>query len=504
MYDTVIKGGRVIDGTGSPTYFADVAIENGRIVRVARGLEGKRVIDAKGLVVTPGFIDSHSHSDNSILTFPDQTEKIEQGITTSIGGQCGGSVAPKKNEGAVWSVDDFMNEATDVPQGSNIMFMVGHRNLREIVMGIEDREPTACELERMKDILRESLGSGAIGLSFGLIYTPSCSAKTYELIELAKVAGEYNAIVSAHIRNEGPNVIKAVEEFISVVEAAGVRGVISHHKSSVKENWGKVNTTLRMIDEANKRGVEVYCDVYPYTASSTSLSATFIPKELRGEGRDAVLQVLTTPDKRKELKEWNISLRDGRVSLDWVLVTSCPAHPEYQGLRIPEIGKIRGCDDDYETLFDIMTDCGGAGNACYFTMCEEDVETVLIYPRAMICTDSGVAGKSEVYHPRLRGTFTRVLGRYVRERKVTTLPEMIRKMTSMPAAVYGLSGKGIIKEGLDADICIFNPDTIIDRADYVDCKKRAEGLAYVILNGEIVVENAVYNGKRMGRVILAH
>ena len=509
MYDLIIKNGRIIDGTGSPSFLGDIAISEGRIMCVAKSLDGaKKIIDAKGLVVTPGFIDSHSHSDGNIITYPDQIEKIEQGITTSVGGQCGSTLYPARKEGAKESsiltekfntMGVFLEEVRSIEQGSNIALFVGHRAIRKSVMGMEDREPSVKELEEMKSLLRDAIEHGALGISFGLIYPPSCYAKTEELIALARVAAEYNALIAAHIRNEGDFLVKSTEEFIKIIEESGVRGVISHHKAMGKENWGKVNHTLRMIDEANAQGNEIYCDVYPYNASSTSVSVRFIPQEYHTGGSEGIVKLLSDPTERKKLKALNQEYWGNDLS--WVLINHCPGYPQYEGMRVNEIAAIHG-KDEYETVFDMIKDSNNICNAAFFTACEEDVETVLAYSRAMICTDAAVAGKNKAYHPRLRGSFPRVLGRYVRERKVTELHEMIRKMTSMPANVYGFKNKGLLAEGFDADICIFDCEKIIDCAEYTDCKKRAEGLNYVILGGEVVVENAVYNGKKMGKVIL--
>lgn len=516
MYDIIIKNGKIIDGTGNPGYFSDIAIKDGKITSIAKDLNGaKEVINASGLVVTPGFIDSHSHSDGTVLTFPDQIEKTEQGITTSIGGMCGISAAPlerdfssdsdevigtlgKKSE-ILKTFKSFVQTASKLPQGSNIALFVGHGAIRSAVMGLENRKPTDEELEKMKEMAREALSNGAIGLSFGLIYTPGCYADTDELIELAKVAKEYNALISAHIRNEGDFLAKSTEEFIKIVKESGVRAILSHHKAMLKENWGKVSHTLRMIDEANASGCEIYLDTYPYNASSTGLSARFIPKELRTGGNAGLSSVLKDKKTRDELKKLNIE-KFGE-DLSWVLVLSCKAYPEYEGMRVSEIEKLHK-KDGYDVIFDILEHSFEECMACFFTTCEEDIKTVLAHPRTMICTDSAVAGNSKAYHPRLRGSFPRVLGKYVREEKVTPLYDMIRKMTSLPATVYGLKGKGFILEGFDADICIFDSEKIIDNADYTACEKRADGLNFVLLNGEIVVENAVYNGKRMGKVIL--
>jgi len=514
MYDLIIKNGRVIDGTGTPYMLTDVAIKDGKIARIAKNLDGAaHVIDASGLTVTPGFIDSHSHADNALLSHPDLPEKIEQGITTSIGGQCGSSPAPlpPNSKGSMieglgmsneicGTFGSFLDTVSKIPMGANTATFMGHGQLRRAVMGSANREPTAEELEKMKELVRDAISHGALGVSFGLIYPPGCYAKTPELIEIAKTVGECGGMIAAHIRNEGAAVVESVEEFITVAREAGVRGVISHHKSSGDGNHGKVKTTLRMIDEANANGTDIWCDVYPYTASHTSLGVTLVPKEYHASEYGGVVKVLTDPELRRKVKEWNLNHR-GDSNLDWILIVRCAAYPQYVGKRLNEIAELHG-KDVYETAFDMLVDSGNSVGACYFTMCEEDVETVLSHPRAMVCTDSSVAKGASVFHPRLRGTFPRVLGRYERERGIVPLHEMIRKITSMPAAVYGLDTKGLLREGFDADICIFDENKIIDRAEYTAPTLKADGLNYVIMAGEVVVEDAVYNGKRCGKVLL--
>ena len=514
MYDLIIKNGYIIDGTGSRGFRADVAIKDGKIIKIARNIEdGVKVIDAKGLTVTPGFIDSHSHSDSQVLTFSDMIEKIEQGITTSIGGQCGSTVAPvsvytKENDYEVGTYGkasevyktygSYMNIAKDIKLGSNLMSFIGHSALRKAVMGNDNRKPTQEEMAKMKELLRDGMENGAIGLSFGLIYTPSCYAETDELIELAMVVKEYNGMLSAHIRNEGFTLIKAVEEFLEVIKATGLKAVFSHHKTCYKENWGKVSHTIRMIEEANKEGYDVYCDVYPYTASNTSLSATIIPQDLRATDNKTLAAKLYDKELRKYAEDTYAQQRSKDLSS--LQISNCPKFPQYEGKRINEIADERG-QSHFDAAIDLICETENHVNICNFSMCEEDVETVLKFERAMICTDSGVAGNANVYHPRLRGSFPRVLGKYVRERKVTSLHEMIRKMTSMPASVYGLPTKGLIREGFDADICIFDSEKIIDKAEYTACHQRCEGLNYVILSGEVVVEDAIYNGIKKGKVI---
>ena len=501
MYDLIIKNGTIIDGTGSEPYCADVAIKDEKIACIGANLtDSTQIIDATGLTVTPGFIDSHSHSDSAIINNPDQKEKIEQGITFSLSGQCGGSAAPSRRGDTITIFGEFMAKAEQIPQGSSLATFVGHGSLRRTVMGTELRDPTAEEMAKMKELLRDALENGAMGLSFGLIYTPSCYAKTEELKELARVAGEYKALVVAHIRNEADTLVEAVEEFLSVIKDSGCRGVFSHHKAAYKNNWGKVKTTLKMIDDANASGMDVYCDVYPYIASHTSLSTRFIPKELHAGGAAGLVKLLSDPAEREKLKVLYKAILGDK--LDWILIASCKNHPEYEGLRLPEIAALRGCDN-YDAAYDLIRDSGNVCQACYFSMCEEDVKTVLAHPRAMICTDSGVAGGKTVFHPRLKASFPRTLGRYVREEHVTSLPEMIRKMTSLPAHVYNLSGKGMIREGYDADICIFDAEKIIDKSDFTDCVQKNEGLNYVLVAGEVVVEDAEHNGKRLGKVYRA-
>ena len=494
MYDILIQNGRVIDGTGSPPMFAQIAIKDGKIAKIARVIEGqaKRVIDAAGKVVTPGFIDSHSHSDKQFSSVPEQTEKIEQGITTSVAGQCGGSVC-----GA--DAAEFLDNAKGCALGANMAMLIGHGTLRRAVLGSDDREPTPEEMEEMKNLMRSAMEHGALGVSFGLIYAPGCFAKTQELIEIAKVVGQYHGIAAIHLRNESYDLVKAVQEFITVVRQSGVRGVISHHKvAGLTENWGKVHTTLRLIDQANAEGLELYADVYPYTASHTGFSSIFIPTAWRDGGKEALMKRAEDPDLVAQIKA---AYYAKYPDMQWIMVAHFPGYPEYEGKRVSEIAAMRN-QDEFDAAMDVMRLTEDNTGACFFSMCQEDVETVMAHPRVMICTDSGVkTPKTTTYHPRLRASFPRTLGRYVRERNVTSLPEMIRKMTAMPAAVYGFQTKGLIREGMDADICIFDPDTIIDRAEFTNPHLRAEGLDYVIVGGKIAAVDAVATGELGGTML---
>lgn len=493
MYDILIQNGHVIDGTGSPAIKAQVAVKDGKIVKIARQIcgEAQTVIDAAGKVITPGFIDSHSHSDSQFSSNPLQTEKIEQGITTSVAGQCGGSVCSA-------NAAEFLDNAKGASLGANMALLIGHGSIRRAVFGTENRAPTPDELEKMKDMMRAAMEHGALGVSFGLIYTPGCYAQTDELIEIAKVVGQYHGIAAIHLRSEGDTLTQAVSEFISIVRHSGVRGVISHHKATQPKNWGKVHTTLQMLEDANAEGLELYGDVYPYAASSTTFSSPFIPAAAKSGGTEALLRRMDDP---QTVAEWKTLFYNKYTDTQWVMVTRCPGYPEYEGLRVPEIAEKMGVDE-FTAAMEIIRLTKNGASAVFFSMCEEDVETVIAHPRMMICTDSGVTtAKSTMYHPRLRGSFPRALSRYVREKGVVSLPEMIRKMTAMPCAVYGLKSKGLVWEGFDADLCIFDPETILDRADFSNPHLHAEGLDYVIVGGKIAAVNATATGELGGTLL---
>ena len=506
MFDLVIKNGTVIDGSGKPGFRADVAVKDGKIVRVAENIDGgKEVIDAAGLTVTPGFIDAHSHSDMNIFSNPAQTEKGEQGITTSISGQCGQSLYPQRKENPQGdsleeryvTFGQFMEKAKNTPQGSNEVMYIGHGKLRRTVVGMEKRKPTDAEMEEMKLLLRDAMEHGALGISFGLVYTPSCFAEKEELIELCKVVAEYNGIAAAHLRNEADTLVEAVEEFLDVLKAAKVRGVISHHKAMFKQNHGKVNTTLAMIQKAIDEGVDVVCDVYPYIASGTSVESRFIPDQYR-QGADKLRAALSDPQTVAQIKAQNIA--KWGTDLSWVLISDCPSHKEFLGKNMNEIAEILGMDS-FDAVYQLLREDAGGVSAVFFAMSEEDVAKVMQFNRTMICTDSRAHGQKIQHHPRLRGSFPRALGVYVREKKVLSLEEMIRRMTSFPADFFGLTGKGLVKEGFDADLCVFDPETILDGCDFMDCHKHAIGLHYVLVSGQIVAKDAYHTGACPGRVI---
>ena len=495
MYDLLIKNAMVLDGTGAKAYSADVAVKDGKIAAIGENLSGgKTVMDAAGLTLSPGWIDSHSHSDSSVVAYPDQKEKVEQGITFSISGQCGSSTVPvRRTDGTIKTMGDFLRELSQIPQGSGSAIQIGHNHLRRAVMGSENRLCRPEELEQMKELLREGMDAGAIGMSLGLYYMPGCYADTHEVIELAKVVAEKGGVISAHLRDESADLIPSAKEFIDVLLASGCRGVISHHKAMDPSNWGKVHTTVNMVEEANANGADIYFDMYPYCASGTTMLARFLPKRFHPEGTTNAIGLLDDPQICDAVKAWGRKRWGER--LDWVMLQG------YDGMNLEELAKARGQEDAYDTAFDVIRESNGRASAYFFLTGEEDLKFVMSHPRCMICTDSSVAGKQERFHPRLVASFPRALGKYVREEQVIDLPEMIRKITSLPAHVYGLSGKGKVAVGMDADLCIFDPDTICDTATYANCKLPNVGLHYVIIDGKIVLKDGVYTGIRAAKVM---
>lgn len=530
MFDLIIKNGKVIDGAGNPWFKADVGITGQRISAIGRlsAEKASEIIDATGLVVSPGFIDMHSHSDFVLLVNPKAESKIRQGITTEVIGNCGESAAPlndlkkeeiRKTDSLIeeaklqldWAtMKDYLTRLGQQGVAVNVVPLVGHANLRACTMGFTDRAPTKTELEEMKKRLAQAMEEGASGMSTGLIYPPGCYAKTDELIELSRVVASYGGIYASHIRDEGEKLLESVKEAIEIGEEAGLPVEISHHKAEEKANWGKVKESLKMIEDARGRGIDVTCDVYPYIASSTVLSAE-LPQWAYEGGTEKLVQRLADAETRGRLIREMREESPDRASLveadrwDLIQIAQYKSHPDLEGKTISEIAQTKHMDP-FELVFDLLIDDAAISIVC-FLMCEDDVCTVLRHPVSMIGTDGwavaphGVLGKGKP-HPRSYGSFPRVLGKYVREERILTLENAIRKMTSLPAQKLGLRDRGIIREGMCADITIFNPETITDRATYQNPHQYPDGIEYVIVNGEIAVRDRGHTGALAGRALL--
>jgi N-acyl-D-amino-acid deacylase len=518
MDDLMIKGGRIVDGTGNPWFRADVSVADGLIVEVGSlNTEAKRIIETDGLVVTPGFIDTHSHSDLMLIAEPEARQKIMQGVTTEMIGQDGLGEAPIKDD----LVEDWrrylsgLNGDPDIEWGwrgfgeyldaiekarpaTNVVALVGHGNVRLLAMGMENRQPTTQELKEMKGILSGSMLEGAFGMSTGLIYPPCVYADTEELTELCKVVSVHGGIFVVHMRNEGDRLFESIEEVATVGSESSVPVHVSHFKASGERNWGKVVEALEMLEKARGEGIDMTVDQYPYVAGSTFLSS-LLPVWMHEGGTQRMLDRLKDEEIRRKIAE---EMEEGGRGKNWgwgnILVTSVKTegNRRFEGKNLEEIAEERG-QGPLKALFNLIMEEENAATMVSFGMSEDDVCTVMRSPLQMVCTDGIALGKP---HPRAYGTFPRVLGRYVRG-GVLRLEEAVRKTTSLPAQRLGLRNRGLIRPGMHADITIFDPDKIIDTATYKDPIQFPKGIEYVIVNGEITVDKGEYTGSRKGEVL---
>ncbi len=527
-YDLLIKNGRVIDGTGNPWFKKDIGISEGKIKNLGF-IDGnaEKTVDADGMIISPGFIDLHSHVDQDILAYPNAENCIMQGITTAVVGNCGMSMAPissdkvdllkkylspflVKNFNYEWgweTLGEFHKKIEEQGISLNMASLVGHGTIRLAIKGFDSSKVSREEMNKMKILLEQSIKDGVFGMSTGLIYPPGCYSTTDELIELGSILKRYGLVYATHIRNESNRLMEAVEEAIKIGEENNIAVEISHHKSSGKENWGKVNASLRLMEQARSRGVEVNCDVYPYIAGNTTITAV-LPTWVLDGGVGKTLQYLknekTREKIRKEITENTIEGENYIKTTGWdgLVINECQLKEEYEGKSLENILKDKNkFNNPFEGFFDWLLEIEGNATMTIFSMDEDDVKTIISNPLSAIITDESAASILEGKpHPRKYGTYPKVLGKYVREENILTLENAVRKMTSLPASKIGLKRKGIIKEGFDADIVIFDPKSIIDKATYIE-PKYSEGIKYVIVNGQVVVDNAKPTGLRPGKIL---
>lgn len=528
-YDLIIRNGRVVDGSGRPGYRADVGVAGGAIRRIDPRIEparAKRTIDAQDRVVSPGFIDAHTHDDLYLLRCPACEDKIRQGVTTVVIGNCGQSAAPlpgaqremimdflkilgsARIDRSDWNADSFdgyLCNLEGLKPGINVVPLVGHSTVRMSCMGMAARAPSARELEDLQSHVRRAMQAGAFGLSTGLIYTPGSYAKTEEIIALANALTPFRGIYATHLRSESDRQFEAIAEAIRIGEQAGVHVHISHHKIAGERNWGKSSETLRMMAEARSRGIGVTCDQYPYRAGSTYLAAVLPPQALAG-GPSVFRRQLRDSAFRAEIMQ---SIQEGtdpggnsllrRSGFDRIMI-SVSRQRDYVGKTVAQIAEME-CRNPYEVIFDLVADEDIGVIAILFAMCEEDIRRIMQDPWTMIGSD-GIPGFGvDKVHPRMTGTFPRVLGKYVREEAVLSLEEAVRKMTSLPAETFGLKRKGLLQEGYDADLVVFDPRTVIDRSTYDEPNRCPEGIDCVFVNGHPAIEKGRILGAASGRVL---
>lgn len=515
MYDLLIRGARIADGTGAPLSYGDVAVRDGVIAAINPAkAEAERVIEANGLVLAPGFIDVHSHHDTKAEEMPECAHILGQGVTTFIGGMCGTAPAPVSREHlqdcfritganhspesieARHSAEAYLARLRGMNFGSNMTFLIGHGNLRVAAMGFSPDPAGPEDLAKMQEILRSWMKAGALGVSFGLIYPPGSYSNTEELVAIARVVKEFDGVITAHMRDEARQLIEAVEEMLFIARETGVRTIISHHKAcGGPENWNKTKQTIAMMQKAVDDGLDVHCDQYPYTASSNALKST-VPSQYHALGVEKMVELVSDPESRAAIRDEILEGKTPHDRFQFTMIGTSKSHPEYAGKMLNALADEAGVDP-YDFLCDLLRDDQMTTRGVYHTMCEEDVERVMKWPRTMIGSDGNVSGKGG--HPRTFSTFTRVLSRYVRERKVLPLEEAIHRMTGLPASVYRLSHKGVIAEGMDADLVLFDPDRIRDRSEYGDPTRGNEGYELVVVNGRIALEKDQVNGTLAGK-----
>ena len=496
--DILITNGKIIDGTGNNWYYGNIAVKNGKIIKIGRdvNLSAKKTIDAKGLIIAPGFIDVHTHLEDDEKKDPNATNFILDGVTTCVTGNCGSSNV---------DIGKYLNWIDSLKLSINVATLIGHNDVRKAVMGRANRDATPGEMKQMEDLVEKAMKDGAVGLSTGLIYIPGTYTTTPEIVALAKIAAKYDGVYATHMRDEGDSVTYAINEALTIGREAKIPVEISHFKLSGQHNWGRSKETVPMIEAARKEGIEVTIDQYPYTASSTSIS-TLIPDEVLADGQDSIKARLQRPEIRKQVINHILArLKKRKLKhLSYAVVASYPADSSYNGKSIEQINLVKGRKHkarfEAETVMDIMMN--GGASAVFHGMSEEDVKFIMKYPFNMFASDASIrllgAG---VPHPRGYGTNARVLAKYVREEKVISLEAAIRRMTSLPAQKFQLKDRGLLKEGMAADIVIFDEKEVQDISTFEKPHAYSKGFHFVIVNGVLTVENEKHLGIRAGRAL---
>lgn len=526
MLDILIKNARIVDGTGNPWFWGDIAIADGRIAAIGHGLgeNAHRIIDAEGRVASPGFIDIHSHDDVSLLADPTNLPRISQGITTVVTGNCGIStypavpetlallkdyvesvLTPVSPEDLAATVDAYAAALAVRGTATNVASLIGHGPVRIAVMGYDDRRPDAHELQRMKVLVTQALARGAFGLSIGLLYAPGSFADIDELVELAQATAASGGLVAAHVRTYETYLMDSVQEFLEILRRSGVAGQLSHLQAGGSRNWGKVKDVLRLMNDARKEGIDVTCDMYPYAAGSTTLTTLLPPWALTG-GMERLKDLLSEPTARARIRDATVNggedkSWESKVPLiGWrnIMVSSVinSRYKAYEGKNLEELALALELDP-FDALVELILADHGRTIGVMFSLDEKDIEAVYASPLHMVGSD-GMWRESGNPHPRLYGAFARVLSRMVREKGVLTLEQAVQKMTSRPARRLGLVDRGLLRPGLAADIVIFDPEGVEDTATFAQPRRLAAGFSHVIVNGRLVFMNGQATGETPG------
>jgi len=495
--DLIINNARVLDGTGNSWFWGSLEITGGKISKVNRtrvsAANATRVIDAKGLIACPGFIDVHGHIEGGVFERPTAENYIFDGVTTVVTGNCGNSYE---------SIGDFFRRIDSMKTSINVATLAGHNTVRRTVMGQGNRQATPEEMKQMEEMMDRMMKDGAVGMSTGLIYLPGMYANTDEIVNLAKVVSRNGGVYATHMRNEGLKVTDAINEALTIGKQANIPVQISHFKVAGNASWGKSSLTLDMVKKAREEGYDVTIDQYPYTASSTNL-ATQIPDWALEGGLDSLRERIKDRKTREAVKkDMIVSKEKGKMkSFAYAVVANYSPDTTLNGLNISQINKLKGrkanLKNESETILEMLEK--GNAQMVFHSMNEEDVQYFMKYPFNMPAADGGVSNGRGVPHPRSYGTNARVLGRYVREMKVIGLEEAVRRMTSLPAQKFGLLDRGLLKEGMAADILLLDELTVSDKATFEKPHQYSTGIPYVIVNGKTVIGDGKHNGEKPGK-----
>jgi N-acyl-D-amino-acid deacylase len=499
-FDLIVARGRIVDGTGNPWFEADLAVKDGRIAAIGR-IESSRAaktIDAKGLVVAPGFVDVHTHIESNIFELPAAENFLRMGVTSVVTGNCGGSAL---------DLGDWFSRLEQKGVSINIASLIGHNTVRRAGMnGDFDRPPSPEELQKMRELVDRAMRNGAVGFSTGLEYIPGTYAQTEEIAEMAKVAAKYGGVYASHMRNEGLQVEQSINEALTVGAQSGCPVEISHFKISSKKRWGASAVTIKLIADARARGQQVTVDQYLYPAGSTGIGILF-PSWLFEGGNEQTKERLLDQATRERVKREMIAkaAQDGFKDFSFAHVANYRSDQTFNGKNIAEITKLAKQKSDASAQAEQAIEMLLAGGAqmVLHKMSDQDVERIFRQPFTMVASDAGVidAASASIPHPRGFGNNARVLGVYVREKRLVGLAEAIRKMSSLPAQTFNLWDRGLLRPGMAADIVIFDEKTVADRATFEQPKQYAVGIDYVVVNGQVVIERGAHNGAKPGMIL---
>lgn len=487
-----------MDGSGNSWFFGDVAIKDGKIAAIGKLAPEKaiKVLNVKGLIIAPGFIDVHTHIETNDLKVPTAPNFILDGVTSVVTGNCGSSNT---------DVSGYFYKLDSVRTSVNVATLIGHNSVRRAVMGDVQRDPTPEEQTSMEELIEKAMRDGAVGFSTGLIYVPGTYSKTREVIALAKAAAKYNGVYASHIRDEGDHATEAIEEAVNIGRQANMPVEISHFKVTYKPNWGRSVSTIAQVEKARREGIDVTIDQYPYVASSTTLN-TVVPSWAFSGGKDSLLYRLNNAVIRKNIKDEMLKRlkRKQLKNYSYAVVARYGADTLLNGKNISEINVIKGrkpkATDEVETILEMVSN--GSAQMVFFSMDEGDLKTIMLYPYNMFASDAGIIQfNSGVPHPRGYGTNARVLGEYVRKQKEIRLEEAIRRMTSLPAQKFQLRDRGLIREGMAADIVVFDESIVGDKSTFDKPHAYSAGFQFIIVNGQLTVDQGKHNGVRSGTVL---